>query len=575
MANTGEVVWGWQHDFRIGVKVLADLLMERLDARLQPYVFLLALGRSADGQETIVVDPDDCWYTWDQFAGFYERAEVIRESDPANQTLHSHPLEQQRHAESIRADSVRSAALEILGALSSPDRTSFASAPVKVRGFDVLVVLQLDRAVVESYYSLQNSQFDDYWRVAVSLIDSAVAEYFAACQVGLHTDREGYGPFEVSASPDALLRAAGHRLMLTPGWQLGLAQRLFNDCTSLAGQRLEGEASTGRMILARQGRDDLEEVVRFERPVRMSVTRAARKALEMTDDSTLVQCEGDVITRLVHVAPGFDWGAEDAFIVEYTGHQAWQLTHDSNVLMRVVSGLPSLPRPRVDRARFADVARRVLGSTEPQVEAMWVVVSAAIEQRHGTMVVFANDAESEASRLAGQALPVQPTPLSPETVRLVTGIDGAVLCDGNAECHAVGVILDGLATEACTPARGARFNSAARYCLPTGCRVAVVVSEDGDVDVLPALLPQMRVALIHSIVGDLRIAVNAEPLDVRAMNRALSWLDERRPYIESPEAAEINSLLELANSRQDPYAISWVRSPFTGASDLRGDLLLR
>ncbi|HOX40391.1 MAG TPA: DNA integrity scanning protein DisA nucleotide-binding domain protein [Candidatus Brocadiia bacterium] len=68
-------------------------------------------------------------------------------------------------------------------------------------------------------------------------------------------------------------------------------------------------------------------------------------------------------------------------------------------------------------------------------------------------------------------------------------VDGAVILDFGGRCYAIGAILDGMATKNGNPARGARYNSALRYVemkkqQGKDC-IAVVVSEDGTVDVLP------------------------------------------------------------------------------------------
>jgi len=70
-------------------------------------------------------------------------------------------------------------------------------------------------------------------------------------------------------------------------------------------------------------------------------------------------------------------------------------------------------------------------------------------------------------------------------MRLITAIDGAVLIDPGNRCHAIGAILDGLASEAGDPSRGARYNSALRYVAASlhAC-LAIVVSEDGMIDVV-------------------------------------------------------------------------------------------
>ena len=53
--------------------------------------------------------------------------------------------------------------------------------------------------------------------------------------------------------------------------------------------------------------------------------------------------------------------------------------------------------------------------------------------------------------------------MTPTVLRLVTNIDGAVLIEPSGICHAIGAILDGLATEKGDSSRGSRYNGALRY----------------------------------------------------------------------------------------------------------------
>ncbi len=69
-------------------------------------------------------------------------------------------------------------------------------------------------------------------------------------------------------------------------------------------------------------------------------------------------------------------------------------------------------------------------------------------------------------------------------IKHITSIDGAVLFDTNGNCHAIGVILDGKASETEDISNGARHNSAKRYKnINTSC-VIIIVSEDGYVTAL-------------------------------------------------------------------------------------------
>lgn len=79
------------------------------------------------------------------------------------------------------------------------------------------------------------------------------------------------------------------------------------------------------------------------------------------------------------------------------------------------------------------------------------------------MLVISPAAADEAGRLGGQATAIVPCKPAPEVLEQVTTIDGALLVDPVGTCHAIGVILDGRATERGTRTGGSRFNSAVPY----------------------------------------------------------------------------------------------------------------
>ena len=117
------------------------------------------------------------------------------------------------------------------------------------------------------------------------------------------------------------------------------------------------------------------------------------------------------------------------------------------------------------------------------------VIEAATEQRHGTTIVFSKYAKEEAERLKNTSFQINVKELWDDStiIKQLTTIDGAVLCDFEGNCYAIGVILDGQTVDnesAETIERGARFNSAIRYKNAFPCSVICIVSEDGYVNVV-------------------------------------------------------------------------------------------
>ena len=153
-----------------------------------------------------------------------------------------------------------------------------------------------------------------------------------------------------------------------------------------------------------------------------------------------------------------------------------------------MSNTPRLPQGRVAADNFIRVAARIFPSlNDDSIDYLWDLARKASTQPNGTILVISTGAAHEARRLTRQCFRVVPRIMTPSVLRLVTNIDGAVLIEPNGVCHAIGAILDGLATEKGDSSRGSRYNSALRYVNSSQYPVlAVVVSEDGWIDLLPS-----------------------------------------------------------------------------------------
>ncbi len=271
---------------------------------------------------------------------------------------------------------------------------------------------------------------------------------------------------------------------------------VFERINRIAALQYEGGDLRGKIVFTRKGATT-HAVLSFAKPVRLSDAVWARKTLEACTDSLVVLSTDDELLGLA---------LSDAAIASYgvrlRGRQVWTLRYGATDLLEVRLGVPGLPRPALTRERFAATLNRVFGP-ECAVEELWPVVEVAMTQKHGTMIVVSAAASVEGERLAAQATPITPIRLDADLTRAVTAIDGAVLLDSAGTCHAFGVILDGVASGAGTPARGARFNSAVRYVSARKPEkvVAVVISEDGHVDLVPRLRPQITRAELDQLIG--------------------------------------------------------------------------
>jgi hypothetical protein len=193
------------------------------------------------------------------------------------------------------------------------------------------------------------------------------------------------------------------------------------------------------------------------------------------------------------------------------------------------------------------------------------------------MLVISDNAPEEAERLGKQSFTLTPIKLTPNLVQQITSIDGAVLVDRNSICHAIGIILDGLATDKGDSSRGARYNSAIRYyeCFgknhPT---VLVIISEDGMINLIPNLNHQIKhSAIIDSIESLKKLGENENP-DRKQFNYLMNYFENMEFYLTAEECNTINALRKKIEYKDKDENLRIVRQDFKPNSDMNDSYYL-
>jgi len=498
---TDHPIWPNQARFRQAAQILAQDLFGVLDDEVDPSVILIGIPVEQEEKSVLPVclEPVDCGFDFASFSAVTARSNSLQQvtlwGNSDQEALSENILRRRRHGRSLRM-----AVQEILDDLDTPTgkRQSFAGWPVEIGDFYVVTILQVNRRALRTYPSLQPNRYYLNGRpLATSLLMSALLRFSEECGKALSELEPGASMMERPRENDELLRAAGRILMDTAAQALNVnpnAARLFDTCNTISSLRYEGAEGIGKLLLAQRRHPNLEEVFALTCPTPLTDYRAVRKLLEMTTPDVSLLADGENVYALGRLVGTYDDTREDLFVVNFLNHYAWELQHDSKVLMRASYGQPSLPRTRLSRTRFRKALKRTFSLTDHvKVERLWEVVAEASRQKRGTLMVVTTEALAEADRLKLQCTLIEPVPLTPLITRLVTAIDGAVLIDPEAYCYSIGVILDGKASTRGrgSSTRGARYNSAIRYVesSPYPC-MAIVVSEDGLVDVITKEEPE-------------------------------------------------------------------------------------
>jgi len=578
--NITHFMWGYQSHFRSTQKVSAAHLFKLLDDRFEPEVFLVGILHPEALNESVpaCVEPeDDYWAKSEDFDRTLESSAPLREAYPEAKGFHSHPLAQQYQDDDLFRRSIRDAmqALVENHPEKQPDTEYFVSVPQRVESYLVSVILGLQQSVLISYYRLSRASVPLHEHrdvpVSRSLLDAAVAEFLGNAAEELRKPNAGFG--SLHRDPEEVVRAAGRRLMGDAAYRVDDStyewENLFRSCATISSLKYEKGVGVGGMVIAREGHPAIETRVQFTSDLRLGNFRWARKLLQLAAHGSGLHSNGARVFGLVEVE-GYSSENEDLFEVRFIDHHHWALTHDGNVLMRVRYGQPYLTKPPTYEAKLPqDLPRLFENITDADVHLLVSLVRTAENESHGTLLVITPKAEAEARRLKGQAIVIQSQQLTPEILGQLTSIDGAVMIDPSGYFHALGVILDGIASDEGDSARGARYNSALRYVsyqksLGTPC-LAVVVSEDGGVDLVPDLRPAIERSSIDHAIGSLESIARDDHTPWLRYQELLDWLSKRRFYLLEEDCTSINrsvAAIEERANQEDPMIIRIVRSAF-------------
>lgn len=482
----------------------AEKILQRLDRRFRPRVSSILVP--TDAQQPIPVGPEGTVFTSDSFHGVRERAAELRALDPRSHSytapdpFHgwtaSHELHEQAKLRGIRYRALTQAVTEAANSIpESQELVAFVSWPFSHDNGDALLAVQVQRDIYESYCSLTIGTYTGTvipreYRRERSLIE-AVSWQFLNETARVFTTEEHIPPTSNIRDQEYLVLQAARALMQTPtiaasGGQS--AQGLFDPVNNLSTLKYEGKEGAGTLVFASPSNPHVQVSFSLASPVPLTTPGAVRKLLQMATQNLSLLCDGRRIFGLGTVSGSYPLSVENVFTVRFTKQSVWSLYHGPNAMMHVRHGVPSINVPGFPEQQFRFTLKRVFGNLEKgNVDNLCRLAARAAVQSHGCMLVISLEAAPEAHRLRSQGTPITPIPMTTELIDRVTAIDGSVLIDPLGYCHAIGVILDGAASDRGSSERGARYNSAVRYVYnrKTPDTIAVVKSEDGMVNVFP------------------------------------------------------------------------------------------
>ncbi len=566
-------IWGYQKHFCVRVESAAIQALGLLHGSLNPRAFVVGVRISNDGRfHPACVEPEH--HYWVKSEALYD---VLKDVGPRAVTYpeaslrHSHPIAQQRETARLHRRALKDAVLARLRAMPNrpTDANVFLSFPVERPDFLIMVGLEVSASALATVPTIENARIQIHehgsYTIAPSLVHATIDELLSqAARSAMLPDADGPGIDDT----EYLIRRAGEQflsgLLHRIDQDYRMAEGWYGTLSKLSLLPYERATATGILAFWPHAKADAACELKLNEKISLRAAKPVRKLLTLTTDGRRLVCDATHVRGLAsaEVMTSDLVPSVDVRVIE---RGKWSVSSDGHELMHVADGFPKLPKPPVvlDATAF-ELRRRVPELSKENASKYAEIARVLALADHGAVLVIDPDAESEAVRLRQAGLAVEPFALHSDAAELFGRIDGAVLCDAEGRCHAIGVILDGSATEGGDRGRGARFNSSDRYIKSRGHGVAaMVVSEDGGLTLLPILKPSVRRSELMYMLEELRELAEAEGSlpDRHRQLRAIEWVKKCAHVLTSGQCDSVNGWIKAIQDRFYAGKDYWIVEP--------------
>lgn len=489
-------MWQWQQVFQNAVEDLLENVFRILELPIVSHTFVIGVPVDPQNVATIFLEKEDCGFTPDQFQQVFDLAQANFDNDPEQLFFMGSVDSNQIHKDSLYPKALKQAVQSILKQHDlKRKQISFCSFPVRQKEHWVMTVIQLKQQDFDSQYCLTREIHEVHsmrkYRIDRCFLEALI--YRVLQESKLELQRSSAGDTLSLANSKRVIEDAAESLLKSIEIHVNKCNRvdLLSFANAISAEPYEGAVSKGRLIICQTNHPDILAKVKLKVAIAIYNYRGIRKLLEVSSSQMALLCDGESVWGFGVPLNTYQPSLENLFEIRFTEHYTWELVHAENIMLRVKYREPRLPRKRFNKEQFYARVHQLFKADTTAAAILETAVTAAIEQRHGTILLITPEASKETARLAAQSSAIEPVMVSQEIISHVSSVDGAILISPDGIVHSFGVILDGKATKNGNSARGARYNSAIRYVDGEKARnincLALIVSEDGYVDLYSTL----------------------------------------------------------------------------------------
>lgn len=260
--------------------------------------------------------------------------------------------------------------------------------------------------------------------------------------------------------------------------------------TYLSALKYEGANNYSKMVFY-VAENDIKLRIALDSPVQININNARniRKLMEIATENFYLEIIGGEVKSIVQLLC-----VDQAWIIEFKNYLNWGVLFNGCYVVEYKNGEIKLPNLLDKHKHIRNVMYQHFEErkSKEQIDALCKTIEYASKQKHGTSIIISDDAEIEVKRLceAKRGFKIEKFNIldNKSLVEHITSIDGAVIIDSDGYCYGVGMIIDGEAVVQGDNSRGARYNSIYNYIvqkhIQEKCYVAVIISEDGMIDII-------------------------------------------------------------------------------------------
>ena len=492
-------MWPFQYYFRVSVQddfkaILSTIGLQTDD---NAKVLLIGLATKENLRHAICIEPEDGPLDANDLKSVEERTVAILEADPRSSMTISSTRHHNRQQNALflhcRAKAIAEAIQE---SGKFEGLTFFVSDSAPLAGYEIHTCVGIPSEALDSVPRFENPTRGDHYgrHIEESFAQAVINTCLFNADRALRLPYPGED-FRVLGNRVDIVRSSAERFVSNITFSLaGLPNDLFEFVIEFSSLTYESSTAKGHLTVTNSDNLANKLKVTFQNAVGLNETRSIRKLLELTDETMTLLTDGHRVYGL-----GECTSAPNVASITVEKHAEWSLSINDTQLMKVSYEHATLPKQILDKNFFEDVARRRVGAGD--VERIWRILQCALDSGHGTTIVVSEDPTSEMERLGKEALATKPEYLNHKDVARLGRIDGAVFLGQDGRCYATGVILDGIADGHGDRSRGARYNSAVRYQRTASVgTLVIVISDDGTVDLIPKLMPQVSRKAVEDAV---------------------------------------------------------------------------